>query len=410
MARGWLVVVLALALSVGPLLAPEAAPRSGAGPAPRTILQGNVTGMAEAVAPRPGGGFVLAGSTASVYLDALGLAILPLDAMVAAYDHEGRNVWVRTLDLGGRDALHGVAVSPDGAVFAAGGSEAGPGLWPWVASWDREGAFRWAINVTVDAPRAVLEGVVLDGGRVIAVGGASLAGDVRPLLVSVDPGGSDLRAQVVADPRTDERQWFAAARMGNGSLAVAGPVGPGAGEVAQVNASADLGWSQATVTGLWYDIAGVGGAFATTGHLRTDDNEVFANTSLWSPEGTLLWSRTYGGPAFSATYEGMGVAGDAAGGVHVAGYNSSLLASDGDPLQDGLLERAGVGFHLLLLEYAADGTLLEALEVCDPAGSCVGRGMAVDETGSAARIVAVGSRMDPLQLVVNPLVVLRDLA
>ncbi|MDR2254251.1 MAG: hypothetical protein LBD97_10445 [Bifidobacteriaceae bacterium] len=289
-------------------------------------------------------------------------------ALLARFDGDGNLIW--STALGGTDAseFFAVGAAVDGGIVAVGQTSSVDGDFDpsaggydgLVARFDTDGNLLWSKTVGGAGDDSFFAMVTTADGGVIAAGAtASADGDLPPsqgggdaLLVRFDADGELLWANTLGGA---ERDVFSAVlTVADGGIVVAGqtastdgvfPPSQGADDtlVARFDAQGDLVWSN-TLGGSGTDgfvaigAAALGGVIVA-GQTSSTDGPFAASRggsdtllAWFSPEGSLVWSKTLGDSAddgFSA------LATDAAGGATVAGWTASADDEDLPPSRGG---------------------------------------------------------------------------
>jgi PKD repeat protein len=280
---------------------------------------------------------------------------------VTAGGGSGQVVWGRRIGGTGYDEVKGIAVDGSGNVIvtgeAVGPIELGAGITCagsiFVARYDAGGGLLWA-----RCPGSAAGG---GGGRGVAVdasGNVVVTGYFRG---TVDFGGGQLASPngydifLVKYSAAGAHLW--SKRFGG---PVVGAIVSESGADVAVDAAGNV-----VVTGSFEGTADFGGGPLTS----AGQGDVFL--AKYSPAGTHLWSRRFGG---TFADEGKGLALDASGNVVLTGAFYGAVDFGG-----GLL--AGAGYDVVLAKYSAAGTHLWS-ERFGGALSDEGRGVAVDGAGN----------------------------
>lgn len=337
----------------------------------------------------------------------------------AVADEPGAPLWIRRFGCQGDDRAAGVAVGPEGDVFATGtfsglvsfGDQplrSGGARDAFVARWDSEGKSVWSIRL--GGVRSEARGTnlslnarseILVSGRFHGVLDATrpqlLSRALDPFLVKMNPDGAFLWARRFDRAGTSEqgRVPFAADPLGGALLPVA-PSGPQArdGFVSRIDASGNLPGRVQLPEGFVSSIA-VGGdrSVVMAGHGGIDEAPAptrgFGRPGLrlraparvgslyvakYGADAQRVWSRSIGGAGTRGYGEPL-VAVDASGGIYVAcAFQGSLRLDTGEV-------RSGGGFDLFAMKMDPLGATVWTRTFPGPQGNEWVHALAVDQAG-----------------------------
>ncbi|MCZ6598355.1 MAG: hypothetical protein O7B99_12000 [Planctomycetota bacterium] len=290
-------------------------PPSGAQPPGWAVAYGGVgLDRANAMTVTKAGGFVLAGGTASSDLGRV-------DGHVARIDADGTLVWEYAYGGPLWDELVAVAERPGGGFVVAGSTESfgAGGRDLWVMRLDENGSKLWERVLGGPASdEASALAVDADGNTVVAgVVRRSGADEPDALLVKLDALGSIVWQRFYGLPGSDRAERFEDVRTtpDGGFVAVGAIRGWGTGWdawVVKLDASGDIEWQRA------FDSAVVVSEDWGTSVATTDDggylvggrvvDSASAGSDPWvlrlDSEGTVIWGRTFEFSPSSEAFEG----------------------------------------------------------------------------------------------------------
>jgi uncharacterized delta-60 repeat protein len=308
----------------------------------------------------------------------LGLVLLTLAAAPA----HGQNVLAQTTWGGiGAEVATAVATASDGSEYLVGSTDS--------FAVDQFGQPATRMFIIKLSNGAVVWQRIWNGPTIVGVTDASVAvaadGSVYVAGITADGGGDAVLLKF--DPNGNllwERAWGgtasesagAVATHSDGSVYIAGRAtsfGPSSAGVfvLKFDSLGTLAWQR-----LWDDAAGFeamavtpdGSVYAASSRLRPNSN--FSQFDMMvlklTPQGTLVWARTFG----------AGEAVDARGGMAAAADGSVYTAGAIQAAKGGI-----TGIAALVLKIGADGSLLFGKECCTKGGD-TGEGIAVAPDGS----------------------------
>jgi uncharacterized delta-60 repeat protein len=298
---------------------------------------------------------------------------------VGKFSPQGLAVWSDTYDGSDHwtDWGGGVAVAPDGSVYAVGSShETGNTYDIWVRKYTPDGAVVW--TRTYDEGNYLQYGnglAVSPDGSVYVVGiTVAVSGDI--VILKYSPEGDLLWRRTYDGAAADDDAAYDAAVAGDGSLYVTGAVWAVHNYeslwLGKYSPDGVLLWKRTYPNPSRTPSEGRGLALARNGdvyvagevwapQLGSDNNVLVCK---YSPSGALLWTRRYAGPA-----HGWDMATDVA------------VRRDGSVFVVGMTELAGYRDRLWLRKYSPGGT---------PLWTKTFRGQALDTYGSGVAITPLG--------------------
>lgn len=273
------------------------------------------------------------------------------------------------------DSVYGVAADSNGNVIAVGEVfDAAQGDNVWVRKYSPDGSIQWTEvfhgGITADVANAV---AVNDADDIFVAGSSFTLDDgTDTWLRRYSPDGTPQWTRTFNGGANDADAALGVAVDGAGNVVVAGFITTPTAErdiwVRKYNAGGTTQWSDT--------IGGAGGQDDEAHGVAVDgDGNVLVTGYVWAgsdardiwvrkydPNGTPLWTQTYGG-ASGDNDEGNGIAADSAGNVIVAGYETT----------------AGVGRDIWVRKYDASGGELWTRTYNAPQdGSDRGRAVVVD--------------------------------
>ncbi|MDD1654986.1 MAG: PEGA domain-containing protein [Methanomicrobiales archaeon] len=274
----------------------------------------------------PDGGFIVTGWSWSPSSST--------DVYLVRTDGSGRKLWERRYGGSGSDYGNAVVTLPDGG-YAIAGSTCSPGGLEDILliRVGKDGELLWQTTIGGAAYDAGFDLLPVDNGNFVIAGSTDSFGSSREMfLVYAGSDGTPLWQQHYGGPGTQEGRSLA--RAADGGYVVAGGTDPAlTGEwdacVIRTDSLGRFRWQQTWGRGG----TEYGSAVAMTG----DDGIVLAGrtTSLepsmdiflvrWTPLGTELWQRTFGGARYD-TASGLNVTAD--GGLVIAGTTASFGSDD----------------------------------------------------------------------------------
>ncbi|MBN1165969.1 MAG: hypothetical protein JXA44_02430 [Methanospirillaceae archaeon] len=362
------------------------------------------------VAPVSDGGYILTGMTAKEENE---------DVWIVRTDSRGNTLWERVLTGSKRDYGLMITENSDGSFFAVGSSKSSDGDFVqnhggvdiWAAWFSRDGDLVQMRQYGGNRDEEAGTGVVLPGGSAILSGYTSSAdGDVSHnaggndvWLVSLNKSGDIVWEKTYGGLRNENADR--AYRMSDGGYILTGSGSSVDAGLAGHHGGTDLLLIRTDAKGdpLWQRY--YGGSRSDWGHavIETSDGNLFvvgttssddgdvhshygaANTSdLWavllSPDGTILWQKTFGGSYSDLAWD----CAENRDGYLIVGDTYSF---DGDLAGTGTREDGDIW----LLQLSRDGTLLWDMTL---GGSRYETGSSVF-TNPDGSIVVVGSTMSP---------------
>ena len=262
---------------------------------------------------------------------------------VVKFSAGGSVVWQRAW-VGGffGASARGVAVAADGSVYVAGFAFVAPNS-AILLKFDADGTLQWQRSWGGSAfPEDV---AVAADGSVYVAGSVRLPGEVnqRISLTRFAPDGSVVSHQAWATPESQgETQGEGLAISADGSVYVAGvaprfaPDGAFLGSdvaLLKVAANGSLAWQRTVTAGESADsrggvtVAPDGSVYVAGGRFDPRTRDLNALLLKFTPEGTLLWNRNWGGRSGD---EASGVAVGADGTVFLAGNTNSFGSGSDD--------------------------------------------------------------------------------
>ncbi|MEM7157434.1 MAG: hypothetical protein AAF799_31605 [Myxococcota bacterium] len=263
---------------------------------------------------------------------------------LAKYDTEGTQLWTVQLDPSGGmdDRIYGVAIDPMDNLLLVGDSDVAPSSSDiWVSKRTPDGDELW--TTTFDGPEGGNDGgrgIASDAeGNMFVTGFYRVANNDNDVFIArLGPQGDTQWEQTVAGPKGLDDRGQGVVVDPDGDAYIAGFVSLGGFNrnvwLRKVDAEGDELWTEQWDSNTNADDAGFGIAIAPDGSVAVAGmTPVVANNQdvwlgRWDGDGTLQWTKQFGGQAF-VNDEGFAVAADAESNFIVVGFRG-MSATDSD--------------------------------------------------------------------------------